>query len=235
MTDRTPDEQSADTQDDIDSDFVDYQVEFTVWRKLRHEKENDYVSFISGSIYEIHDPGNDVKAGTMSAYLFETGRALDDQFPLSDVFDESIITDPYLQPLSARWEELEESLSIWPDRVLILERSEILPAFRGKHLGMWADYRCIDTFGGSEGLVVAMPYPLQFRGKESVEKNRERLGLDQFEKDRNKAFERLTRYWRQMGYQMLAENDDHGIYYIDPGRVHPPRKSVLGKDYERFE
>lgn len=235
MTDSRTDVQSDDFEDDLDGDFVDYQVEFTVCRKLRHDEENDYVSLISGRICQMHENCDDVEAGTMDAYLFETGRALNEHFPLSDVFDESIITDAYVQPLLAHWDELGESLGMWPDRVLILDRTEILPAFRGKHLGMWADFRCIDTFGGTEGLVVARPYPLQFSGEEWVGKNRERLGLDQFDGDRQRAFQKLTAYWQQMGYERLVGNDDHAIYYINPATVHPQREDVLGKDYERLD
>lgn len=141
---------------------------------------------------------------------------------------------------STNWPQAEASkkpgaVHMWPDRVLVLDRTEILPAFRGKHLGMWADLRCIDTFGGADGLVVAMPYPLQFSGDEWVEKNRERLGLDEFDGDRQKAFEMLTAYWQQMGYEKLTETDDHAIYYINPTVQQRSREEILGKDYERLD
>ncbi len=51
---------SAGFEDDIDDDFVDYGVEFSVWRKLRHDEENDYVSHISGRIYETHENGRTI-------------------------------------------------------------------------------------------------------------------------------------------------------------------------------
>ena len=89
-------------------------------------------------------------------------------------------------------------------------------------------------FGGADGLVVAMPYPLQFSGEEWVEKNRERLGLDQFDGDRLRAFQTLPAYWQQMGYEKLSETDDHAIYYINPTVKQPAREEILGRDYARL-
>lgn len=89
---------------------------------------------------------------------------------------------------------------------------------------MWADFRCIDTFGGTDGRVVAMPYPLRFSGEEWAEKNRERLGLDQFDGDRLRAFRTLTAYWQQMGCEKLSETDDRAICYINPTVKQPARE-----------
>jgi hypothetical protein len=72
MTNSATDRTLAGFEDDIDDDFIDYGVEFSVWRKLRHDEENDYVSRISGRIYETHENGDNIDAGAMSAYLFET-------------------------------------------------------------------------------------------------------------------------------------------------------------------
>ena len=63
---------------------------------------------------------------------------------------------------------------------------------------------------------------------------RERLGLDQFDGDRLRAFQTLTAYWQQMGYEKFSETDDHAIYYINPTVKQPAREKILGTDYERL-
>ena len=70
--------------------------------------------------------------------------------------------------------------------------------------------------------------------KNWVEKNRERLGLDQFDGNRLRAIQTLTAYWQQMGYEKLSETDDHAIYYINPTVKQPACERMLGEDYERL-
>ena len=67
MTDDATDGTSAGFEDDIDDEFVDDGVEFSVWRRLRYDEENDYVSHISGRIHETHENGDNVEAGAISA------------------------------------------------------------------------------------------------------------------------------------------------------------------------
>lgn len=208
-----------------------FSIEFTVKsRPLSYtEDPSEYVAEIFGRIKE----GN-ADVGAVHAYLVESSRnAEDGEFNLFDLFDVDADLAGYAQiTLEETWERAVEVCDVWPGQVLVLHSTQILPEYRGRRLGMWADYRTIDTFGGYDTMVVAKPYPMQFGGVEDDDyeerMRNDRMRLREFEQDRKKAFRKVTDYWKRMGYEEVFREGDDVLLVLNNTRVEPKRTSVLG-------
>lgn len=230
----------TDSRTDVQSDDFEearfFRIEFTVKaRPLFYDEDpSEYVAEVFGSIKE-----DDTEVGAVHAYLVETGRAADDGlFETFDCFDGVDATLAGYARITNDdvWEKAVEVCDVWPDRVLVLHSTQILPEYRGRKLGMWADYRTIDTFGGFGTMVVAKPYPLQFGGVEDDDyeermKN-DLMHLRDLEQDRRKAFRKVTRYWKKMGYQEVLHEGDDILLVLNNTRVEPLRKNVLGEFFD---
>jgi len=81
--------------------------------------------------------------------------------------------------------------------MLILDRLEILPQFRGQQLGLRFIRAAIARFGMGCRIVVIKPFPLQFEGK-----------LDDRNKDEyRKATDKLRKYYARAGIKPLRGTD----------------------------
>jgi hypothetical protein len=96
--------------------------------------------------------------------------------------------------------------------VLILDRLEILPKFRKCRLGLIVMRWLIQRFAADAGIVAIKPFPLQFEGKNN-ERLRKRgewensLELSKFCDDERKAFSKLRKYYRKLGFVPLRGSD----------------------------
>lgn len=197
------------------------------------EDPSEYVTQIFGVIKE-----GEADVGAVHAYLVETGRNANDRaFNVFDLFDVNADLAGYAQiVLEETWERAVEVCEVWPGQVLVLHSTQILPEYRGRRLGMWADYRTIDTFGGDDTMVVAKPYPMQFGGIEDDDyeermKN-DPMRLREFERDRKKAFRKVTNYWKKMGYEEVFHEGDDILMVLNNTRIEPQRKNVLGEFFD---
>lgn len=73
---------------------------------------------------------------------------------------------------------------IWNFNLLILDRVELLPRYRGNSSGLIVLRSLIERFGAGAGVVGMKPFPLQFEPKASNDsKWRRRLKLEEFPSD----------------------------------------------------
>jgi hypothetical protein len=209
-----------------------FDIEFTVKARplFCSEDPSEYVAEIVGSIKE-----GDADVGAVHAYLVEIGRNTDDGevnvFDLFDSVDANLAG--YAQiTLEETWERAVEVCGVWPGQVLVLHSTQILPEYRGRRLGMWSDYRTIDTFGGFDTMVVAKPFPMQFGGVEDDDyeerMRNDPMRLREFEQDRKKALRKVTDYWKKMGYEEVFREGDDILMVLNNTRVEPKRRDVLG-------
>jgi hypothetical protein len=177
---------------------------------LHHRDEPEqYIVGVSGVLVHKLEDGSDSVVGSLRAQLVQVGRALDDGYPIHDVFDTTQelceLWDAFYEPQTS---EFKEAVAAQFDTValdiLYLSVIEIDPKHRDAGLGLAAVSRCIDVWGPSEGLVACKPFPLQF---DSVNQGRpdrcEQIGAPNFVKDRRLATQKLVAYWRRLGFKRL--------------------------------
>jgi GNAT superfamily N-acetyltransferase len=90
--------------------------------------------------------------------------------------------------------------------ILILDRLEILPQFRGRGLGLAVMSDLIKRFSLGAGLVAIKPYPLQFEFHSSDTESRtwrQELGLSGLCADEKLATQKLCDYYGRIGFRRL--------------------------------
>ena len=103
--------------------------------------------------------------------------------------------------------------------LLILERIELRPEYRGCGFGLLAAHSMIEMFGSHCGLVACKPYPLQFEGTNRWTPPAQASGRTQALRNARK---KLRRYWARIGFRRVPRTM---LYALDPERNCP----VLGR------
>lgn len=104
-------------------------------------------------------------------------------------------------PFSARLQKLLGA-EIWNFNLLILDRIEILPKYRGGGIGLLVLTSLIERFGGGAGVVGMKPFPLQLEPKQSRDFSAwtKRLRLEDLPRDAKMATEKLKQYYEKLGF-----------------------------------
>lgn len=130
-----------------------------------------------------------------------------------DVFDCSSTTFPYFEALYTRHDSFKEKVLKALDceneyvtsGLLILDRLEIAPPYRGRGYGIKALRCLIQRFRMGAGLIAMKPFPLQFEGKalDLSPTDLEARGLARFTRNERVATAKLCRYYGQLGFKKI--------------------------------
>ena len=142
-------------------------LSFSVERSLvAYVEPDDYVLTVHGSICT--DDATEI--GRLLGYIIRVNRAINDEQDLFEACDahSQTATDYYEALFDHKTgdfkESIEEQLSIMcVGNILILDRIEVLPAYRKHGVGLAAGCCFIDTCSNDvDDLAVGLPHPLQF-------------------------------------------------------------------------
>ena len=225
------------SQDESADDFSMFRLDIAVSHRLGPgEPEDEYITTIHGTIRQVDSDGNEASvAGHVTAYLVDLARASEEEgLSLAEVLDLDLFTSSYARGLLGSDGELREDIVDqvgFVERILILDDTQVLPAFRGHGLGMWADYRILDTFALQGVLAVEQPVPIQFSPR-GAGKSGEEMGVADLPQDRAAAYEKVASYWARMGYDKVWQEGDEQIWILNPTTVKPDRRDVLGTHYD---
>lgn len=191
--------------------LLDYRVQFAFDAlALPSQDPAEYVVDVTGTILYDCDEREPANVGQIKAQLIQAGRAIDDGYPLEDVFDISDDTfQLYLALFDQRKRELKARLrshfEVYGSDVLYLNAIEIHAAHRGTGSGWplspgrsirWAQV------GGS--LVVCKPYPLQHDSAHADDTNwRDRIGVAGFAAEQATGTDKLRTYWSRLGFKKI--------------------------------
>lgn len=92
--------------------------------------------------------------------------------------------------------------------LLILDRLELLPEFRGRGFGLEAIRCLVQRFRIGTGIVAMKPFPLQYesgRGHEAEAKTAR--GLDKYQGSQAACTRRLTKHYAQLGFVKIPRTD----------------------------
>jgi hypothetical protein len=218
----------------MEEDVRLFSVTHTLSRPLNDYEEYEHLMWIPGEIVEVHEDSSTTLAGRTSVCLVDYARAkFEHGLTLHGVLDADMIAYSYAPGLLGDDGDLNKKFDdmLFVERILIVDRIEVLPKFRGRCLGIWAMYSILDCFATSNVLPVIKPYPLQF-GPSFNSSSEGDLKLSDFRISRPEAFRKIRNYWSQVGFKKVWGDGDEQLWVLDPTRQHPDRKDVLGDFYD---
>lgn len=165
-----------------------------------------------GEIYALDDNYEQHLVGSARVFVARLEACEDHGFSMSDCLDSQQATAPYMALLHSEYagsfapavqKILDEPDTFCMD-TLIIDRIEVLPAFRGRGYGLDAMKIIIAQLGGGCRIAAIKPYPLQFEPKESWQ---ETLELHRFSDKKSKATKRLKDLYAGIGFKSVGRTD----------------------------
>ncbi len=178
-------------------------------------ESDDFIYETSGKLFSSDDNDERKLVGKFRTYYVDVERAIDEGEPIFEVLDaHSSHLVEYFEPLFGSEapdfsNHLLELLDheVIGNNLLILDRLEILPQYRGKGLGLSVLRHMIARLSFGASLVALKPFPLQFEttsDTEAEKKWRAMLRLDQLPTDEDAATEKLCQYYKRLGFRRLS-------------------------------
>jgi len=178
-----------------------------------HGEPSAFVHDIEGSVVEITE-GDQAIAGRFVVYYLDIAGALTAHYPLFDVMDALQVTTDYWSALlesdGRLRPELERLVGDPPFdlNLLILDRLELLPAYRGRGLGLRVLCEMIRRFSPGAGIVAMQPFPLQFQNRRGeVETDPWRRSLKLPGGVKRSALQTLRRHYAKLGFVRVPKTD----------------------------
>lgn len=176
-----------------------------------------YFTEIKGDLlcYAGEEEESPVVAGRIQAYYIDVSGAESEGYSLFELFDTlqegsecyQLLYDAQSEELAATFlAAFEETVE---PNVLLLQRLEVLPSFRGARLGLAAIHRTIQQFGHGCGYVVLKPVPLQIEPIRSASDQhwRKAMALERFPADIDAGVRRLRAYYGLLGFRLIPGSE----------------------------
>ncbi len=190
------------------SSRVDFEVSIS-----QHEGDpSDFITVYDGDIIGMMDDDSERKIGKLIVYMVERGRVLNDGVSLFDVMDclDGDSCDCFANLFDHETEELkpqvERMLSgnrVFHNDMMLIERLELNPEYRGLGLGKEIALKAIQKLGANCRVITCLPAPLQFTG----------LGpKDNKPKGKRSAQQKVREFWEGVGFARISRSG----YYIWP-------------------
>lgn len=204
------------------------------------EEPSRYVKTISGTIKVLGDDGDgETDAGTFRVFIVDAESAINDHEPVFDVFDTFSATAAYFELYTPNMDFKPKVVRAlggddrWGPGMLILDRLEILPAYRGQAIGLRVlRWLCLQFSMGC-GIIAMKPFPLQFEGgvpaKNKQKDSFQTLRLDTFSSNLSVATKKLRRYYGRLGFVSVPRTP---FMVADPMRPTPTFYGLLDADQE---
>ena len=180
----------------------------------------DFTNGISGEIFAEGEDENRELAGNFKIYYIDVSRAIDSGISAFDVFDSHSqgLYDYYSELFNGEefCEKLQECFNyeIYGSNLLIIERLEIVPKYRGKNWGLKILRELIERFSYGAGIVAIKPFPLQHECIEdsSSEKKKwfEGMEFSKLTQDKKIGTNKLIEHYGKLGFQRV-ENIEYMV------------------------
>lgn len=188
-------------------------IDYSISSQLFDDPDN-WITIINGKINQLDDDGTGQLIGNLKAYYCDLDSAQENGFDPLYMLDTMSQTEPFYEPFFGEdAPDLSKGVCDllgydgWSTNLLIIDRIEILPAYRGRGLTARVFQNLDRQFGGNAGIVTLKAFPLQHEfGKSSpdrVEWNQS-MGLDHLETDKQKALSKLIKYYEDLGFIYLG-------------------------------
>lgn len=180
---------------------------------LTCDEAENFIHTISGSIS--HDRRG--RCGTFRLYYVDFSAGREAGFTAREVLDTygetfafaPLVLDRRGEPFSARLMKLIGDEIMFEPNLLIFDRLEILPEFRGAGLGLAVLLRLIGRFSPGTGAVALKAHPLQFEASasESPDQWQRKMELPSLSRDWGRSLKKLQRYYARLGFKAFSQSE----------------------------
>jgi len=177
---------------------------------------DDLIYEISGEILDVDEYDEQTHIGRFRLYYVDVERAYNEGVSVFSIMDSYAHTVDYFDAIFGDSspdfsEALQELLDhdLVGSNLLILDRVEIFPAYRGKRLGLQALKHMVKRFSPGAAVVAMNPYPLQFESEPRGELDTmqwSELGLYELPTDKAAATKKLRRHYSQLEFVPLPSS-----------------------------
>lgn len=171
-----------------------------------------------GDVIGINEDDSHKIIGRFRAQYIDVGRAINEQESIFDVLDSySSSTAEYFEPIfgdnSPEFsDEVDEISSGDYDgcNLLILDRIEVIPKYRGKLIGLKVLRHMMLRFSAGAGIIALKAFPLQHECEPHDKQEqswRKKLSLNCFAQDEELSTLKLKSYYERLGFQCLPDSN----------------------------
>lgn len=196
---------------------MSYQVRFETIAGLDDKDETTGLVTVDGTIIHTPDGMAAVPAGKFRGLCVRWARCRETLFDLCDKSQElsditSLVWD---HEKTAYRAELGLDTDVCGD-LIIPSSMEILPAHRGKGIGLLVLWRFLDYFGDGAAIAVLKPYPLNHNEEARHEDNYLPMQYDRLSKmPVEKGVAKIGRHWKRLGFKPVPKGCRAGSFDSD--------------------
>lgn len=194
-----------------------FKVIFNFESFLCSNEPNNYIKEIEAQLVTQNASASDKNAivGVANIYKVELGRAMNERQSTAEIFDSfnDELFDYYETLFDLESEEFNLNLEKLAEPgmgsdLLIIDKVEIIPNYRGMNLGLVLAQEAISNLSGGCQYVTLRPFPLQFGPHKKLSSNKKTdLKYDLFDRDEKKAFIKLRNYWGQLNFVRVGKSN----------------------------
>ena len=218
----------------FDTPFLIFHVESTKFL-LVADDPGDYIHPTCGRIAKMDDDESDKLVGKFRLYYVDIAAAINTGIDVFDIFDAhsgstSEYYDSLFDPDTMGFSENLQQLfnyEIFEQNVLIIDRLELLPGYRGKNLGLTIMRRLIQRFSAGAGVVAIKPFPLQFEHSipdENKSSWHSEMQLSSFRETEGDSLQKLQTHYRKLGFVEMKATPH---MFLSTTRRLPPIERLL--------
>lgn len=203
---------------------------------LEPDDPGNYIYPICGRLTEMDDDESDILVGKFRLYYVDIASTINNGFiDVFDIFDAhsdstadyyDSLFDPDTRDFSENLRQLFND-DIFGLNLLIIDRLELLPEYRGKNLGLTIMRRLIQRFAAGAGVVAIKPFPLQFEQSIPAEDKsgwHAEMQLSSFRETERDSIRKLQNHYSKLGF-IEMESTPHMI--LSTARRLPPIEKLL--------
>lgn len=201
-------------------------IRFTIETLLDQDSAACFTQVEGEILQYAFDTDEFMPAGRMEFNIIDVQTAQEQGWELFDLFDEtdaahecySLLYDPGTDELREPFLDRYGEAAFL--NLLLFERLEILPAFRGAQLGLLAMERAMQLFGQGCGYALLKAMPLQFESHDTPDRRAwfTDMGLHALSNDESLARSKLQAYYARLGFRALAAGSPWMALNLEDGR-----------------
>lgn len=206
------------------------QITFETGRWAQPTEPEHHVLEIAGKIMLAMADDTEAPAGKLELLLVSLSTAREYGFAAFDVLDSLTDTSHYLELIDdgGEWSEAvqDQFVDVFDSDLLIINKVEVEPRYRGKGLGILAVRTAIESFSRGCGLIALKPFPLQFTGwkapdwEPSVPLPHNVTKAQAF----RSAIKKVEKHWARLGFRRVGKTD---LWALCPAHRQPKLERCL--------
>lgn len=184
-----------------------------------YNEEYQYVNEYHLEIFKVGEDERQVFIGKAKVELYLIGLALEHNFNPYYTFDSSQARRDFFNGIydfgRNRFRKNVERMfdENFNSNLLVIDRIEILPQFRGHEYGKKIIKDIILRFNGSFGLAMLKAFPLQLEVRRDRDEWHEEMGYLKIEINPTKATRSLYRFYQSMGFNQMGKSE---YFFLNP-------------------